>query len=74
VEAFEQLAVCMFGYMTELDTVSIDVECGREIVATGQAYLFLLLLLFCFCLCVGVCRCVSVCVGVRRCVTVCDCV
>jgi hypothetical protein len=35
IEAFEQVVVCMFGYMTELDKVDIDPTQTRTISAEG---------------------------------------
>merc|ERR1712018_662564 len=40
-EAFEQLAISMFGYMTEIDTVDMLEECD-EIVAEGHDMLSLI--------------------------------
>jgi hypothetical protein len=34
-EALEQLAMCMFNYMTDLDTVDFDPACCREVRAKG---------------------------------------
>jgi hypothetical protein len=34
-EAFEQVLVCMFGYMTELDKVDVDITQTRTIKAEG---------------------------------------
>ena len=35
-EAFEQVIVCMFGYMTELESVDIDAAQTRKISAEGR--------------------------------------
>src|SRR5690606_14741708 len=35
-EAFEQVVICMFGYITELDRVDIDEECQVEVEAEGH--------------------------------------
>ena len=34
-EALEQVAMCMFSYMTDLDTVEFDPACCREVKASG---------------------------------------
>lgn len=39
--AIEQVIVCMFNYMTDLDGVDIDRSCNREITATGKPRLIL---------------------------------
>lgn len=36
-EAFARVAVAMFGYMTDLDTVSIDPSCNRSMKCKGNA-------------------------------------
>jgi SHS2 domain-containing protein len=41
-EAFEQVTVGMFGYMTELDSVEVDDACTRVIEAKGHDMLSLL--------------------------------
>ncbi len=36
MEALEQLAMCMFNYMTDLDKVEFDPACSREVSASGM--------------------------------------